>query len=145
MIKEFLKRIRGKENAYVTIGVHEDAGAYPDGTSVVQVALWNEFGTDNMPERSFIRSTVDENRSKIEVWRLEMIENIMTKGWTVNKALEAMGFRIQVLIQNKIKSNVPPPNAESTLAGKRRDGVGSSTLIHSGLMLRSIGYRVYGG
>ena len=143
-IKNFQKKIKGKEKAYVTIGVHPDAGTYGDGTSVVEVALWNEYGTSTIPERSFIRSAIDQNTKLIEAWRLEMIENILTKDWSVKQALEAIGFRVQTLIQNKIKSNVPPPNAPSTLAQKRRDGTGSNTLINTGLLLRSIGYKVYG-
>lgn len=129
--------------AYVTVGVHEDAGVYPDeGVSVVEVALWNEFGTRDIPERSFFRSAIDENDAKINAWREEAITNIIEKGWTIEKALEMMGLRLQLLIQNKIKSNVPPPNSEATLAAKKAAGVPANTLINSGLMLRSIAFRI---
>lgn len=129
--------------AFVSIGVHEGAGQYEDGTSVVEVALWNEFGTRSIPERSFIRSTIDENESLIDSWRDEMLKKLISDDWTVEKALEAIGFRIQILIQNKIKSNVPPPNAPSTLKHKAREGTSGGTLIDSGLLLRSITYQVH--
>lgn len=163
LIRRFLRKIRGSEKAYVTIGVHDDAGKYPgpNAPSVVEVALWNEFGTQTSPERSFIRSTLDDNRSQIEQWRLEVIANVLHKDWTVTKALETIGFRVQTLIQNKIKSNVPPPNASSTQRKKSQSGslpktldgasvgdqvslLSSSTLIDTGLMLRSIGFKVHG-
>lgn len=130
--------------AYVAIGVHEDAGTYGDGgPDVVEVALWNEFGTTNMPERSFIRSAIDDGMEQINQWREEFLTKMLTDGWTERKALEAMGFRIQTLIQNKIKSNVPPPLAESTVQAKMKDGVAPKTLIDTGLLLRSITYKVY--
>jgi predicted RNase H-related nuclease YkuK (DUF458 family) len=151
-IKDLIKKAGG---AYVTIGIHKDAGKYPDGTDVVSVALWNEFGTSTSPERSFFRSAVDGNESLINKWREEAIQNMVEKKWTVKKALELVGFRVQTLIQNKIKSNVPPPNAPSTIAEKRRTGVSpksgakpgfadrTGTLIDSGLMLRSVTFRTY--
>jgi hypothetical protein len=141
--KELLEKLRKYKTASVTIGIHEDAGQYTDGsTSVAEVALWNEFGTRNIPERSFLRSAIDDNASKINAWREEAIENIMEKGWTVQKALEMVGLRIQILIQNKIKSNVPPPNAPSTAKAKLKEGQAPSTLIATGLMVRSVTYKV---
>ena len=151
-LKAALKKANG---SYVTIGIHEDAGEYEDGTSVVSVALWNEFGTQNIPERSFFRSTLEENESKINAWREEAIKNITEKNWPASKALEMIGLRVQILIQNKIKSNVPPPNAPSTIKAKQASGVApksgfkkgfegrTGTLINSGLMLRSVTYRVF--
>lgn len=151
-LREVLKRSKG---AYVTVGIHSDAGAYEDGTPVFKVALWNEFGTKTAPERSFFRSTLHEKTEQINRWREEAIQNILEKGWTPERALEMLGFRVKVLIQNKIKSNVPPPNAPSTIAAKQHAGVSpksgfkagfegrTSTLINSGLMLRSVGYKVF--
>lgn len=138
--------LRHTKDAHVTIGVHEDAGSYgtgKDAPSVVEVALWNEFGTRDIPERSFMRSTFDENVAKINQWREEAVKHMVMDGWSVEKALEMIGLRIQTLVQNKIKSNVPPPNAPSTAAAKTKEGVAARTLIESGLLLRSVTYKVY--
>ena len=143
----FIKDLKKYKGAFVSVGVHEGAGNYTGGgkeeVSVVEVALWNEFGTKYMPERSFIRSTVDENQGLINAWRQEAIGKITEGKWTVEKALEAIGFRLKLLIETKIKSNVPPPNAPSTLAIKKRDGAGSATLMHTKLLSRSITYQVH--
>lgn len=130
------------KNAYVTIGVHEGAGEYQSGISVVQVALFNEYGTERSPARSFIASTIDDKEAEINEIRDKAIDAILEGKMDIDKALQMIGFRIQTLIQNKIKSNVPPPNAPSTLKQKAKDGVGSATLIHTGLLLRSITYKV---
>lgn len=144
-IKRFMAIIKKTKNAYVTIGVHSDAGKYTEGANppeVAEVALWTEFGTKTSPERSWLRSAIDENQSKIESWRDEMIDHIVNDGWTVEKALEAMGFRIAELVRNKIKSNVPPSLAASTVQAKAARGVAPNTLIDTGLMLRSVTYKV---
>lgn len=108
-VEKLMRTLEKCKDAYVSIGLHEDAGSYPSGESVVEVGLWNEFGTKHTPERSFIRSTVDENLSKIEAMRDKVINNMLTQGWTPEQALAFLGTYIQNLIQNKIKSNVPPP------------------------------------
>lgn len=143
-LTRILKEIKGFAKSYVTIGLHEGAGNYPGAgaPSVVEVGLWNEFGTATSPERSWLRSVIDESEAILNKWRDEAISNIVLKGWSVEKALEMMGLRIQILIQNKIKSNIPPVNAPSTLAAKKAHGVAPNTLIDSGLMLRSVTYEV---
>lgn len=148
--KENLDRLRvlfkDLSKYYVTVGVHEDAGKYTEGKnppSVVEVALWNEFGTEHTPERSFFRSTLAEKSGLINQWRQEVIGNMITKGWTPAKALETLGFRLQILIQNKIKSNVPPKNAPSVIAHKQAEGLPTTTLMETQLLLRSVTFKVY--
>lgn len=138
----FLKELKRAKESYVTIGLHEDAGEYPGGPSVVEVGLWNEFGTDTSPERSFLRTAIDKNEEKIGEWREEAITNMMERGWSTQKALEMLGFRIQQLVQRQIQSDVPPPNAKSTVDAKIRDGVATNTLQWTKLMLRSVTYKV---
>jgi hypothetical protein len=145
---------KAKGGARVTIGFHEDAGAYPGGQSVVEVALWNEFGTKTVPARPILGPIMDDNSTLIERWRLEMLENMATKGWTVQQCLDAMGFRIKTLVENRIKSNVGPaygtglkPNSAEVIAQRQQDkrakGQLPVTLIASGLMLRSVTYKTY--
>lgn len=132
------------KDAYVAVGVHEGAGAYEDGTSVVQVALWNEFGTEHIPARPFIRNAIYGNVALINAWRAEVIKGILAGTLTIAKALKTLGFRVRELIRNSILSNTPPPNAASTLAAKKRAGTGSQTLLDTRLLLRSIDFRVVG-
>jgi hypothetical protein len=139
---DVFKKLKQLKTGYVTIGLHGDAGKYEDGTDVVTVGLWNEFGTESIPERSFFRTAIDGNQQKINAWREEMLKNIFENNWSVEKALKAIGLRIQILVQNKIKSNVPPPNAPSTDEAKTLAGVGHKTLINTGLMLRSVTFKV---
>lgn len=137
-----MKELKKLNGSYVTVGIHQDAGEYKSGEDVVSVAIWNEFGTDTIPERSFFRSSIDGNEEKINKWREEAILGVLENGWTAEKSLENLGFKIQILIQNKIQSHPPPPNAPSTVEAKLRKGVAPNTLIDTGLMLRSVTYKV---
>lgn len=148
-LKKFFK---GKA-AYVTIGVHEDAGRYPTGVDVVQVALWNEFGTETVPERSFFRSTMAENETRIESFRNVIIKQMFEDKWTPEQALDALGLYIQNLVQNKIKSNVAPAYGTGKKGATAREiasrqaakvsRVGhANTLRETELLLRSITYKV---
>lgn len=136
--------------AFVSIGVHEGAGEYPGGPSVVQVALWNEFGTERpdgstgVPSRPFIREAVHAHTGQINAWRQQAIKKIAEGEWTVKKGLEFIGFRVRELIKNNILSDMPPPNAPSTAARKRAAGIAPRTLFETGLLLRSIEYKVEG-
>ena len=81
-VEAFMKSAQNVKGSYVSVGFHEDAGKYdePNAPDVVEVALWNEFGTRRTPERSFIRSAIDENKDRINEWRKELMTKVMTQG-----------------------------------------------------------------
>lgn len=141
-LAELRRRFKNADKAYVAVGVHEGAGEYPDGTSVVAVALWNEFGTENIPSRPFIRDAVYGKVEQINAWRREAIGKVITGEFTVKQALSMIGFRLRETIRNNINSNMPPPNAPSTVAHKRAEGVAPRTLVETGLLLRSVEFKV---
>ena len=106
--------------------------------SLGQVAVENEFGTDTTPERSFIRSTVDEQN---KAWQryAEKLKDKILDGMAMDRALGIMGLLIQRDIQRKIRSNIQPANAPSTIARK-----GSSrTLIDTGQLANSIAWELF--
>jgi hypothetical protein len=154
VMDRLLKELPKLKRAYITVGIHSDAGKYDDDTEIVDVAIWQEFGTSTVPQRSFIRSALNENTDKINQWREEALVEIVEKGLTTRQALEKLGTKIKILIQNKIKSNIPPeygtgrkPNDSGTIQQlqeqKRRHGFPVRTLIATGAMLDSVDFKVY--
>jgi hypothetical protein len=124
--KQLKKELGLIKNCFVTVGIHKDAEPYPNGTSVVEVAATNEFGTDKagknknivIPERSFLRSTFDENLDNVKKLRQDNFQKIITFQMTVKKALDQIGFYFANLVKNKIEKFTTPPNAPSTQAAK---------------------------
>jgi hypothetical protein len=145
-LTELKRRFKNADKAYVSVGVHEGAGEYADGTSVMNVALWNEFGTEHIPSRPFIRNAVYGHEGQINAWRKEAIGKIISGEFTVKQGLDMIGFRLQILIQKNITSNMPPPNAPATVAHKRAEGVAppDQTLMETQLLLRSVTYKTVG-
>jgi len=149
--KQCLKAFASVKKApYVIIGVLDNSGDHKisngDGEklTIAEVATYNEFGTESVagneiiPERSFIRSTVDKHQesyhNKTRILQEKMILNEMTS----EVALAILGEQIQSDIIETINQGVDPENAAATVAAK-----GSSTpLIDSGQLKQSIRYEV---
>lgn len=151
--ERFLAEMRAASaGPHVTVGVHEIAGEYPkkpgsksEAPSVVDVAVWNEFGTESIPSRPFIRNVLHTKRSEINVLRAKLAKQIFGGKITIHQALEVIGFRVQQWIVNQISGRSPfEANAPSTIAAKKADNVSppNKPLYHTGLLMRSIGYKV---
>ncbi len=148
--KEFLSKIKELKGSYVTIGIHEDAGEYQKkgkantAPSVVQVAFWNEFGTEDIPQRPFIRNVMYGKESEINALREKLLKEIPDNKITVKQGLDKIGFRIREMIRNQISGRSPfQANADSTIEHKKREGVTppNKPLYETGLLMRSIEFR----
>ena len=109
----------------------------PDVT-IVEVATFNEFGTSNIPERSFIRSTMDENRNALLQTNKQLFFEIVVGSMTTERALNILGMKMKALIQKKITDLRTPPNAPSTIRQKGS----SNPLIDTGTMRQAVTYKV---
>lgn len=109
----------------VKVGVTADKDARDDGGSNVNIATYHEFGTDTIPARSFIRSTVDTNRAKYEkalvAAEVAALKNPQKGNVAVKSALFVLGEKVVADIQNRIDSNIPPPLAPATVVAKGDD------------------------
>lgn len=122
----------GYHGVRVVAGVDNDK-VYPDGTSVLAIAIMNEFGI-GIPERSFLRSTIAKKRREWTKLGLELVKQSYLDDQPIEIALEQLGAVMVEDIQTAIKAGIQPANAESTIISK-----GSSTpLIDTGLLLDSI-------
>lgn len=123
------------DGSEVSVGVQEpQAGTDRGGITNAGVAAIHEFGapSKNIPERSFIRSTVDENRNRYA----RLFDRVGRDAATGRQALGALfvaGEQVRADIVRKIQSGIPPPV-------KR----GGTPLIDTGLLLSSITTKVTG-
>jgi hypothetical protein len=135
-----------KKSGYVNVGII-NGGKHEEGIlTVAQVALYNEFGTDDgrIPERSFMRSTIKEQRKKIKTMAKKLNESVAKGKRTKKDALGLLGEELVGDIKQKIIDLREPENADSTLRKKDKRGGGFSDnpLIDTGQMKDSIIYEV---
>ncbi len=128
----------------VTVGIHAEDGEeqYDPETplTIAEIASFHEFGTRHIPERSFLRATVDESENDIRVMMRRLGRRIMSNSARMQptEALTILGLHVQSLIRKRIRQGIPPPIAPATIARK-----GSSVpLIDTGQLIQSITFEV---
>lgn len=143
--KAMLKSLVSIQKSEVRVGYFSDKdNARPDGLSNVDLAAIHEFGAPSrgIPERSFIRSTVDANRDAYVNFLKKALNSAMAGERGPAWAFEVLGQKVVADIRNRVTqgAGIPPPNSPKTVALK-----GSSRpLVDSGLMLKALTYAVVG-
>jgi hypothetical protein len=124
----------------VRVGIVGDKAAamHPDAEmSVAALAQIHEFGM-GVPERSFIRATMDINQKKIlaemRVLAGQVIEGKMTR----KQANEILGRFIANLMRKMVAQGVPPPNSASVAKKKGHN----RALVDTGTLFDAIDHEV---
>ena len=134
-MRRVIKQIQ-RDKPYVKVGVQADAGEHSEGTPMTLVASVHEFGapSKNIPERSFIRSTMDEKRRFLRGLTQDEIFKIIRLKTHFRSSLDRIGLVISTLIKKKITDLRKPPLKPATI---RRKG-SSNPLVDTGQMRASI-------
>jgi len=144
-----------KHKPYVKVGIQGSDAGEPkkvrndDGSistvtdiSVVEIANFHEFGL-GVPERSFLRDTLDINRNKYNAIAKEMKTEIALGKMSNEKALSVIGEKIKADCQVRISDGIPPPLSDETIKNKTVNGrTGKTPLIDTGQLRQSITYVV---
>lgn len=91
-----------------------------------------------IPERSFIRSTIDRNLRRYQKLTRTLGGKIYEGKLKRPQALDLLGLKVVADMQSTITRGVPPPNKASTV---RRKG-SSKPLVYRRFLLRSIKHKV---
>lgn len=151
--KKTIERLLKLKDGYVKIGWNKD-DRYENGTYVAEVAFFNENGftihhkngtVTPVPPRQFLKFTMAKNSKNWFTYWKDTIKQYLDGKKTLKMALERLGLIVKIGIQNTIISNVPPPNAESTLRRKKAKGSPEITLWDSGTMFNKIGLEIHEG
>ena len=108
----------------VQAGVFEDA-KYSDGTSVVKVAQWNEFGTAKTPPRPFMRQTINDHQDE---WGNALGKALQATDYNVEASLGQVGDVIASQIRDTIREGEFEPISPATLAARLRGDKKRGTL-----------------
>ena len=118
----------------VRVGIFESA-KYEDGTPVAAVALWNEYGTANIPPRPFFRNTVAAHKDE---WPHQAAAILQANGGDMRQTLALLGEGVKGQIVETIQNFKQPANAPATVRKKGFD----KPLIDRGTLWRSIGSEI---
>lgn len=145
--------IRG-ESAYDKVASLQEGGIYvaPDALNLVDIATIHEYGTESkggyIPERSFIRATVEDNRTRYEDFLYRMAGQILDpkKKLDPKKALALLGELVKLDIQRRIRKGIAPKLSDRTIAARVKAGNTSTIpLIVTGQLIGAISYDVREG
>lgn len=133
---KFRKELEKLKQMEVRVGYQEGI-TYPDGTSVVDVAMWNELGTSIAPSRPFMRNSVDNHIDEITQFAQSQV-NTIADGNTAEQILKKIGLFQKDMVQQEITNGSFEPNAPSTIKKKGS----SKPLIDTGLLRQSVNYQI---
>lgn len=112
------------------------------GATVLEYAIFNEYGTSRIPKRPFFRLSVGTQKAQNEIkeYLNTQIENIISGELTGQGAYENLGTFVVQKIKKTIMSGNFTPNDAKTIKRK-----GSSTpLIDTHSLYNSISYEIVG-
>ncbi len=138
--ERFMKTLQELAGLEVRIGYQRGIVISDGGSSradLVDIALWNELGTENIPSRPFMRDSVDKHRQEIGK-AIEAQKAALLKGATTKKVLSALGLFQLDLIQTEIDQGSFVANAPSTIRKKKSD----KPLINNGHLKSLVQYQI---
>lgn len=138
---------KASQQPFVKVGFVGSSGEaiHKDSTdTVASIAAEHEFGTEKVPERSFIRGTLIKESAKVQGMIDQLLKNVLFQKIDAQGALGRLGIFAVSLIKDRIvNEHIPPPLAQSTIEAKTRNGKsGEVPLVDTGQMLNSIRHEV---
>jgi hypothetical protein len=140
-LKQLAERI-GNAASYVEVGLLNGT-ASPE---VIERAFYHEFGTEHLPERSFIRFTMARKKEKYARLMKKLAQRVADGKMGVKEAMEWIGDEIAADMQARIQSNIRPHLKEETVNRKKRELYTrpNIALIATGEMIESLARRFHG-
>lgn len=139
----FSKLLAQMAKIKIEAGVFSDAGSNPkSGQSIVEYAYYNEYGTEHIPARPFMRITADDKNDHWSNLVADCFDKaLVNEGKAIEHDLRRVGEQMVADIKETISSNISPANAPATV--KRKGS--SRTLIDTGALRAAISSRVSKG
>ena len=143
---ELLERIRKAEKQEAAVGFPRGKDGlgnphYENGASILQVAIWNNFGTtrgefNHIPSRPFMKMATKQIQEVSAPIIQAVIAKINAGKTDGKKELEILAIQAQGIIQTVITDGGFAKNADSTIAAKESE----QPLIDSGDMWQAVTY-----
>lgn len=128
-VNQILKDLARLDGTVVSAGVM-------DAKNATKAAM-NEYGTEKIPQRPFLRTSVNRYGKSWGSKSAKAVQSVM-QGMPISQATELVGMQMKADISKTLTSGPWTPNSAATIAKK-----GSSRpLVDTGELRASITYRV---
>ncbi|WP_288785378.1 hypothetical protein [uncultured Bacteroides sp.] len=108
-------------------------------SEVLKIAHAHEYGTEKLPERSFIRASFDADQDKLDGIITGSVEKVLSGAISADAAANAIGAQAAQLVQNFIDDNRVKPKSDFSKKTQH------TTLYETGTHIRDrIAYEVEG-
>lgn len=127
------------------LGIDGDLKGDNPKTTILEYAVYNEFGTKHIPPRPFMRNAIESNSQAISNYIEARVNDILEGQITGRKALMQIGEYIRGLIIQSIATatNWAEPLNPKTLKAKLKEGSNNDkTLIEDRFLIKSIRYQI---
>jgi len=113
---------------------------FPTGVDdeILNKAVWNEFGTEHIPERPFIRNGLRDGVGELKRVSRLVAARVVDGNLTTRQALNQLGKTGADLVKQSAIDLKDPPNAEVTVSRKGS----SNPLIDTNEMVGSVTWEV---
>lgn len=137
--RRIVTNLKAFDGVELVIGVLRNSGRETNGTDLVDVAFYNEFGTRHIPSRPFVRIASDEHGDEWQTLAEKGLTAITEGRMSRKQVLDLVGIRAKADVQKVFGDKTKlRPNAPATVARKGS----SAPLIDSGRLRASINYRI---
>lgn len=140
VLRKITKSLDEYSKLKIEIGYYGQDGEYENGTPISAVASWHEFGTTNMPQRSFMRSAFRENERVIKRATVDATRELMAGKIKPVRAASLIAHVMAKAVYTKLvhASSWATPLADSTVAAKGHARI----LYETGLLRDNLTWRV---
>lgn len=133
--KKYFQELQKLANLEIQVGFQAGEAKEDSGTDIVDIAVYNEYGSSDTPARPFLRQSFERHPDQLQAG-CDMVNQTISNGGSAEEGLEKLGVMCKGLVQQEIVDGGFAPNKESTIKKKGS----SQPLIDTGTMRQSVNY-----
>lgn len=136
--EKIIKNMKTLDKKVLKVGIQEGDMSADGKNTMAYIGSIHEYGVEHIPQRSFIRSTLDDNSSQIANLSGQLGAKIIEGKQTPEQALNLIGLKVAGMIQEKITDGNFTPLSPATVRAKGDN----KPLIDTGRMRASIKHKL---
>ena len=117
----------------VKVGIRRGKGSH-DGTDMLDIAVYNHFGTDTIPARPFVSDCAEKNAGQIQEAQKRLVYRVYQGGLSADGALAELGAWYVNVQKGHILHGGWTPNAPATI--KRKGS--NKPLVDTGQLVNTV-------